>query len=326
MAIKGMFFNAVENGGVYDRMYSASDFVTYLHNIVGNGVFPNPSTQLQVYSATDMRVLVSPGEAWIEGHKLTNTQEYYLTISQASALYARIDRVVAYCDYENRRMGIRVNEGTPSATPQAPAINRDSTVYELGLATIYVGRGATSITTANITDTRMDSDVCGWAAGLIEQVDTSTLFDQYNAAYADYFDVMQGQFQNYFLSIEDQIADFVETLTEELKVNTYLTSFEWRETVTTLSGPDIDFTPVGYSYDPSDVIFVYLNGMLCVKDVDYTTSVSNNTLTISYTYTNPNEVDNELEIRVLKTRIALRIISALGNNVIVDHNNNYLGG
>ena len=36
MAIKGMFFNAVKDGDVYDLSYNADDFSIYLDKIVGN--------------------------------------------------------------------------------------------------------------------------------------------------------------------------------------------------------------------------------------------------------------------------------------------------
>lgn len=315
MAIKSMFFNAVENSGVYDRIYNASDFCTYLHNIVGNGVFPNPSSNLQVMESNGMNIVVKPGEAWIEGHKLTNTQDYVIAIGGADPLYARIDRVVAYIDYDGRKMGIRVNQGTAAASPVAPALVRNSQWFELSLATILITRGAAEITAADITDTRPDSNVCGWVAGLIQQLDTSTLFEQYRAAY-----------NAYFLAIEAQIQDFVDTLTQELKINTYLCEYEWRETVETLTGPDITFEPVGYGYDASDVIFVYINGLLAVKDVDYTTEIVDSKLVVSFTYDNPEALPQDLEIRALKTRMAIRIISAEGNGIVVDGNGNYLGG
>ena len=56
MAIKGYFFNAVESGGTYDRVYNAEDVTSYLDLIVGSGVFPNPSTNLQVRASTGMNV------------------------------------------------------------------------------------------------------------------------------------------------------------------------------------------------------------------------------------------------------------------------------
>ena len=65
MAVNSYFFNAVLNDGVYDRIYNAEDVTSYLANIVGNGVFPNPSTQLQVRAGTGMQVIVGAGSGWI---------------------------------------------------------------------------------------------------------------------------------------------------------------------------------------------------------------------------------------------------------------------
>ena len=313
MAIKGMFFDAVESGGVYDRTYSASDFSAYLHNIVGNGVFPNPSTNLQVYPSSGMNIIVKAGEAWIEGHKITNTQDASYTISGSDALYARIDRVVVCADYDGRKMDIKVKKGTPAASPVAPALTRNSSVYEMSLALINVRRAATEITTADIIDTRADSEVCGWAAGVIQQVDTSTLFNQYNAAYAAYFE-----------DIQAQVEDFVRTLTQELKLNTYLAEYEkYVETINSMT----TFDPTGYEYDPSDVFFVYLNGLLCRKDVDYELIIPlGSKPMIAFNYTAMANHKQEIYIRVLKTRMAIRIISAAGNGIIVSNGNNLIGG
>ena len=54
MAINGYFFNAVLNNGTYDRVYNAENVTSYLDLLVGDGVFPNPSTNLQVFAGTSM--------------------------------------------------------------------------------------------------------------------------------------------------------------------------------------------------------------------------------------------------------------------------------
>ena len=58
---------------------------------------------------------------------------------------------------------------------------RDGTYYDLGLATIYVAHGTTAITNAMITDTRFNTSVCGQVYNLAENVDTTSLFAQYDA-------------------------------------------------------------------------------------------------------------------------------------------------
>lgn len=70
MAISGYFFNALKVNDTYDRIYNAEDVTSYLDKIVGNGVFPNPSSQLQVTAGSGMSITVNAGQGWIDGHKI----------------------------------------------------------------------------------------------------------------------------------------------------------------------------------------------------------------------------------------------------------------
>lgn len=195
MGINSYFFNAVESGGVYDRVYNSEDITSYLNLLVGDGVFPNPSTQLQVRAGTGMNVIVGAGSGWINGHKMVNTTDMVLSVAASDVLMNRIDSVVFYVDYENRNMGIQVKTGTLAANPVAPDLVRTDDRYEMQLATIQVNKQVSAITTAMITDTRMDSDVCGFVQGLIQQVDTSTLWQQQQQMFNDWFNAVKDQFQ-----------------------------------------------------------------------------------------------------------------------------------
>lgn len=316
MAVQSYFFDAVENAGVYDRTYNASDFCSYLEEIVGDGVFPTPSTQLQVEALSGMSIRVLPGQAWIKGHKAKNTTPYQLTVPQSDTVFDRIDRITIYIDFTLRKVSIGLNKGTPAESPIAPPIVRNSQIYELGLATIRVPANATEISTANIHDTRTDSGVCGWVAGLIQQVDTATLFAEYTAAY-----------QAYFEAIQNQVASFIDTLTQDLSVDTYWQEYTWRDTYGPEDVPTIYFQPTGYAYDPSDIITVYLNGLLCKEGVDYRKIVDyDNVMRIAFLYDNPCNQDCDLEIRALCTRKGIRIIASEGNGIIVSTGNNLIGG
>ena len=195
MAIEGYFFNAIENEGTYDRVYNAEDFTSYLNQIVGNGVFPNPSTQLQVRASSGMNVIVGAGSGWINGHKIVNTADLTLTVTASDVLLNRIDRVIFYVDMDAREMGIEVKAGTLAATPVAPALVRNNSRYEMCLAQITVNKQITAITAAMITDTRGNSNLCGYVQGLIQQVDTSTLWTQQQEQFDDWFDGVQTQFE-----------------------------------------------------------------------------------------------------------------------------------
>ena len=193
MAINSYFFIAVMSGGVYDRVYNAADFTSYLDMLVGNGVFPTPSTQLQVRASTGMNVIVGAGSGWINGHKLVNTADMTLAVESSDVLLGRIDAVIFYVDLDSRSMGIEIKTGDLSASPVAPALVRTSDRYEMCLAHIRVDKQVDTIVNAMITDTRGNSDLCGYVQGLIQQLDTATLFQQWQDAFDTWFSAVQEQ-------------------------------------------------------------------------------------------------------------------------------------
>lgn len=294
MAVNGYFFNAVNEGGVYDRTYTAEDVTSYLNKIVGNGVFPNPSTQLQVRAGTGMAVIVAAGEGWINGHKLVNTADFELSVDSADAILNRIDRVIFYADFSAREMGIEVLKGTAAATPTAPALTRTTSRYEMSLATITINKQITAIAQSMITDTRANSAVCGWVAGLIQQVDTTSLFVQWQTAYSDYFDL-----------VKSELDAFMETLTEELRVNTYIKEFTKTASLTSESSTTIALDMTDYSYEALDVIDVYINGLKGIEGTDYTVTTSGGAASVNLSLTTGAGITNTVQIRVLKSVIGI---------------------
>lgn len=181
MPIRSGFFNSV-NG---DRRYQADFFAMFFGTLIGNGVFPNPSTGLQVLANQNMTVAIKPGKGWINGYFFVNDSDYNLTIENADGVLNRIDRVVLQLNFLNREIVPVVKKGTFASSPVAPTLKRDADAYEIALADIYVGKGVLSISQANITDVRLNKDLCGIVKGLIDQVDTTTIFNQYQAWFAN---------------------------------------------------------------------------------------------------------------------------------------------
>ena len=311
MAIQSYFFNAVESGGVYDRVYNAEDFTSYLDEIVGNGVFPNPSTQLQVRQGTGMQVIVGAGQGWINGHKMVNTADAVLSIDSADVLLDRIDRVVFYVDADDREMGIEVKKGTPASSPSGAALRRDSDRWELCLAEVTVAHGQTSIYGRSIKDMRADTTLCGWVSGLIQQVDTSTLFNQYEDAYA----VQLAEMEAWEESATESFDNWFDTLTSALIVNTYIKRYEQEVTSVGGEGILIPLNMSGYSYREDDIIDVYINGLLADSS-EYTLSVSSGTASIIMT----NYLASGTIIRVLvtKSKIGDPIIGSSFNQLTIN--------
>ena len=175
MAEQSGFFDAHLVNGEYDRVYLANSFARYFANFIGNGVFGGKSNELMVEQKTtaDMSIKVLSGQGWINGYWYHNNDELSLAIDIADGVLNRIDIVVLRWDNVNRVIRLAIKKGAPASNPAAPSLQRDADYYELKLAQIYVKAGATKITQADITDTRLDTSACGLVQGVIQQFDTT---------------------------------------------------------------------------------------------------------------------------------------------------------
>lgn len=169
-----------------DRKYKAEMFRRYFASFIGNGVFPNPSTNLQVMAVNDnMTVDFFTGISFFDGAIGGIDANETHDIAVADGVLNRLDRAVMRFDWNQRIPYPIIIKGTPGSSPMAPDLKHDSEADDLGLAIISIKAGATKITQADITDTRMDSSVCGWSTSLVAQVDTATIFNQYAAWLAE---------------------------------------------------------------------------------------------------------------------------------------------
>lgn len=178
------FFDATLVDNTYDRAYAAAQFANYFACFIGNGVFLGQGRDLQVTAATPaaMSVNLLAGRAWINGYWYSTDTTIPLSLELSDAVNPRIDSVILRYDISARAITAEVITGTPSASPVAPALVRNADYYDLKLAEIRVNAGAITISPSMITDTRSDSAVCGWVSGLIDQVDTTAIFEQFQAA------------------------------------------------------------------------------------------------------------------------------------------------
>ncbi|MFD4491648.1 hypothetical protein [Lysinibacillus fusiformis] len=180
MAITSGFHNSI-NG---DRKYGSDFFALFFGTLIANGVFPNPSTGLQVTANSNMTTSVKAGKGWINGYFIVNDGDYVLKHDNADGLLKRIDRVVMKLNHIKREIEVLIKKGTFASSPVAPTLQRDADAYELALADVLINNGVTQITQANITDQRLNSALCGIVHGTVNQVDTTTIFNQYQAWFA----------------------------------------------------------------------------------------------------------------------------------------------
>ena len=194
---RSAFFNSV--GG--DRRYKAEEFAEYFNSFIGNGVFPQPSTGLQVIANNNMTVTIRAGRGWINGYIYNNPRDLAVTLNTADGVLSRIDRIVLRWDMQERRISAQVRQGTFSANPVPPPITRNVEIYELAIADVLVGAGVIEIRQANITDLRFNTALCGIVAGVVQQIDPSAITAQFDAFFADYKPRIEQDYNEYTVNI-----------------------------------------------------------------------------------------------------------------------------
>ena len=161
-----------------------------------------------------MAVTVSDGDGWMSNdnadgvvwwvdNEKTNGEKLQLPIDMADGVLSRIDRVVVSwqtTDYV-ALPEVKILKGTAASNPVAPALTNNNILRQISLAAIRIPAGATAITSAMITDERLDSSVCGLVTCGIG-VDTT---------------VMQNQFETLLKYIQNELTELEAGTGVELK-------------------------------------------------------------------------------------------------------------
>ncbi len=175
-----------------DEFIGAENVMKWLHGRT-SGVFGAENNLAVTAGYGAMQVLVSDGLGWLANENKDGTvfwndtksetgTELALPLSVSDAVLPRIDRVVVTwetVDYTVKPV-IEILKGAPSASPIAPALTNSNLKRQISLAQIYVAPASTKITADNITDERLNSDVCGIVTEDIS-VDTSMAQNQFLA-------------------------------------------------------------------------------------------------------------------------------------------------
>lgn len=197
-------FNSIE----HDRVYKAEDWAWYFGTFISNGIFPKPSDGLQVIAYNGMEVKVNAGYAFINGYAYRNPASVSVKLNMAEGALNRIDRVVIRWDLTQRDIYIAVLKGGPSAKPVATNLTRTTEIWELAIADIYIGKGVTKIQTANITDQRFNSSLCGIVTGTVKEIDASVLTKQFT----DFFKVYSEAVINDYNSYKQKMQTYLDEL------------------------------------------------------------------------------------------------------------------
>ena len=184
--------------------YVGAEYVMrWLHGR-SSGVFGSGGNASVAPVLDAMAVTVSDGNGWISNdnadgvvwwidNEKENGSKLQLAVDMADAVLPRIDRVIVSWQTTNyvALPEVKILKGTAASEPEAPALTNNNILRQISLAAIRIPAGSTAITSAMITDERLNSSVCGLVTCGIG-VDTS---------------VMQAQFTVFLKSIQKELSE-----------------------------------------------------------------------------------------------------------------------
>lgn len=238
----GFFWNS-KNG---DRRYSADSFEKWLKKFFTTGVFEG---DLQVTATSGMGISVAEGYCNINGKVMVYEPKEF-TLEAAYPSNDRIDAVVIERNETNRAITMKVVKGgTDGATPLP---ERDADTYQLIIAYISVAAGAVSISQMNITDTRMNSTLCGYVASTVNEIDFSQIAAQFNDWFFHFRSELDGDIAGNLQGEIDVLDDYKENAGTMVSVT--LSANGWVQDIDESYYYSFENTYPSAEYDISDVI------------------------------------------------------------------------
>lgn len=295
MALTSGFFNSVSG----DRTYNADQLSSMFEGLISDGIYESVDDAFAVTASSGMIVNVGTGRAMLKSKWVKNTAPIAVELTAAHVLLNRYTAVVLRLDISNRTISVETIDGEAASTPTKPAIQRTSSYYDLLLAYVYVGAGATAITQANIEDQRANTTYCGWVTGIITQVDTSTLFLQWQTAYEEFY----AQMVAWQTSERAAFDAWYAALTDELNINTFIDEYVKTASIAYGGSKVVSLDMTGYTYEEGDIFIVSINGLEANEGTDYTVSTSGATPTITFLFTGVSGQSEDIKVRVLKSKI-----------------------
>lgn len=270
MAIRCGFFNSVNK----DRLYPAEDMNEPYNGLVSNGVMATPqgtpSDHLQVFGDKQMVVTVKAGRGIFYDKWFISDSDIAITVEPNNNISPRIDSIIVRID---KRTSVRAGDiillkGTPASQPSPPTINNIENVKDYRLANIRVNPGATTIGQGVISDRRGSSE-CPWVTSLVQQVDTSTLYAQWEEAYRKYYEKTEKEWNQYYDESSAEFNEWFQHIKDTLSTAALIRTFT---SVYTTKTQDETVIPIGIDlYNKElDILNVFVNGLKLVVGLDYT--------------------------------------------------------
>ena len=137
-------------------------------HFLATGVLKGELNQFAVFAdSTGMQVKVPSGRAWMVGHFFESDAQETLAIAASNPTNPRIDRVVVRANFTTNTIDLAIVQGTPAASPVAPALTLTASQWEISLAQVLVDAAVATIAANKITDERLFSPGSGEARGVL---------------------------------------------------------------------------------------------------------------------------------------------------------------
>ena len=191
MAWTSGFFNSIDG----DRTYNAEQMSRLFEGLITNGVYASVANKLAVEPNNGLTIQINTGRGFFSWHWVDNDSPMLFTLEEPDVLMKRYAAVVIKVDDSDdvRDVIPYIKYGDFATDPIKPAMTRSEKVNEYCLAYVLINANATTISASAIEDTRGNTDLCGWVTGIIEQVDTSTLYAQYQANWAEFMEAKESE-------------------------------------------------------------------------------------------------------------------------------------
>lgn len=187
-----------------DRLYTDDFLAEWVASFISNGVY---NAELAVTAGENMQAVLQPGRAWINGRYYRNTEALPIALDNSDGVLNRYTSIMLRADKNNRIINAKAVNSTYSASPVPVNVTRDSEIYDIKIADISVKAGAIAITQADISDTRLNNDVCGIVHGVLTQIDTSTLGLQLENWFVNYRELITQSYAQYLKHLNTNETD-----------------------------------------------------------------------------------------------------------------------
>ena len=190
MSVTYGFYNAKD----HDRQYDAVQLSSIFDGLINDGIYATIGDAFVITAGSNMSVTVGTGRAWFNHTWTYNDAKLILTIPNSEVLLDRYDAVVLETnDADNvRANSIKVISGVAASSPKKPDLTNDTHTHQYPLAYIKVPANSTSVSQANIENC-IGTSACPFVTGIVDTIDATTLFKQWNSEFDIWFDSMKGQ-------------------------------------------------------------------------------------------------------------------------------------